>query len=61
METEQDILLTKLLAKIQAYKKKRKTPMKDIQLPPQTMQLEGEIEALQNEVLDLKGRLVVRG
>ena len=31
--------------------------MKDIQLPPQTVQLEGEIEALKHEVLDLKGFL----
>ena len=34
MEKEQAILPAKLLAKIQAYKKKSNTPMKDIQLPP---------------------------
>ena len=33
--------------------------MKDIQIRPQTMKLEGDIEALKHEVLDLKGRLVV--
>ena len=33
--------------------------MKDIQLPPQTMQLEGDIEALQHAVLNLKGSLIV--
>ena len=59
METNPAILLAKALAKIQAYKKKIKTLMKDIQIPPQTVQLQGEIETLQHEVLDLKGRLVV--
>ena len=49
MEIKQDILLAKSLAKIQASKKESKKPMKDIQLPPQTMQLEGEIEALKHE------------
>ena len=59
MATEQAILPAKPLAKIQAYKKKRKKPMKDIQLPLQTVQLEGEIEALKHEVLDLKGRIAM--
>ena len=59
METKNPIFPANPLAKIQASKKESKKPMKDIQLPPQTMQLEGEIEALKHEVLDLKGRLVV--
>ena len=56
---EQPILPAKSLAKIQAYKKKIKTLMKDIQIPPQTVQLQGEIETLQHEVLDLKVILVM--
>ena len=59
VEIEHTILLAKPLAKIQVYKNKRKKPMKYIQLPPQTVQLEGEIEALQHEFLDLKGRLTM--
>ena len=47
------------LEKIQAYKKRRKIPIKDIQLPPQIVQLQREIETLQHQVLDLKGCLAM--
>ena len=50
---------SKPLAKIQAYKNRSKIPIKDIQLPPKTMQLQEGIETLQHQVLDLKGHLVV--
>ena len=33
--------------------------MKDIMLPPQTVQLQGEIVELQHEFLDLKGLLAM--
>ena len=50
---------SKPIANIHAYKKRSKIPIKDIQLRPQTVKLQGEFETLQHEVLDLKGLLVV--
>ena len=57
VEIEKAILPVKPLAKIQAYKKKSKTPTKDIQLTPEIVQLEGEIETFQHEFLDLKDQI----